>query len=76
MVRVVYDTEEAELARLRERAIEIKVANAKRIVEAALKQNKKLWIEVRDFLSSGGHLAGVPHVFGSALPADPWKKQN
>ena len=49
MVRVIYDSEEAELARLRERAIDVKVAAAKKISELALKQNKKLWLEVRGF---------------------------
>ena len=74
MVRTVFDTEEAELARLHERAVKVKIANAKKQCMAAFKSNAKYYIEARDFLQTKGYLKGVC-TKGSALPADPWKSK-
>ena len=70
MGRTVFHSEEAELQRLHQRAVEVRVAAAKKLVTAAFKNNHKLYLEVRDFLQEKGHLKGVD-IKGSAPPADP-----
>ena len=75
MGRVAFETEEAALQRLDQRAIDVRVNTAKKLVTAALKANPKLYLDLREFLQVKGHLKGV-YAKGSAFTRRPLKIEN
>ena len=70
MGRTAFEPEEAELQRLDQRDVDVRINTAKKLVTAAVKGNPELYLDIREFLQVKRHLKCV-YTKGTALPADP-----